>query len=736
MRFLDKIEFLRPADDPGSALMLGRPWRDALLWALLVMGLSFALRTPELGEWLSGDFKVNGEWMLATHDGYAYLAGAKGFSRYIYDSMALIAGFLHSFTGIPLGTLGFWMPPLFSGLAALPLCLLLARLGRAEACGAAALMATGCFGFLIRTRFGYYDNDFLTLFFAVGTCAGFALWLLPLVRGWWLPGGDDAGPRPLDRALAGALLMGVFVRAYVWVYPSGRPIVLSVFVVAAFLGLVLARRGNLGAVLLGLAVVFGCFEYGWPAMGAGLALAALARVRPELGREHSLAVAAVGAVALAAAAMVYLLPYAAYIYKLVLTYLNPFGTELDAGASAGLNLPSVIGTVREAAKADPSRVVQYVGGHWSLLAVGMAGYVWAVLRRPVVLTFLPLMGLGVASAWLGTRFTMYGGAAVGLGLGLAVADAAARFVGGRFARLGRLGIQAVLTAVVFAVLWLPTDILHPVPVLPKAMAEAYTELGKTAAPDAVLWQWWDYGYAAQYYAERDTFADGARHSGDWLYPLGKVHSSTSALQASQIMKAFGLSWKSQVESKLAEGRTPYPDAKLPLVGIDPVKDLRGKRPKDVNAFFEGLNLTREWPAGIPEQYLALAWDSMRFVGWISHFGTWDPVTGQDDRAKSSRIRGGTLDAVRGIVTAPGNKRAALSEIVLIDKESRIHRNSWLRFGAPACVANAHTGELYLMDERMLDSMMVSMLLGDPAQFKPYFTLVVDKAPYARIYRAN
>jgi hypothetical protein len=127
---------------------------------------------------------------------------------------------------------------------------------------------------------------------------------------------------------------------------------------------------------------------------------------------------------------------------------------------------------------------------------------------------------------------------------------------------------------------------------------------------------------------------------------------------------------------------------------------------------------------------------MRFVGWISHFGTWDPVTGQDDRAKSSRIRGGTLDAVRGIVTAPGNKRAALSEIVLIDKESRIHRNSWLRFGAPACVANAHTGELYLMDERMLDSMMVSMLLGDPAQFKPYFTLVVDKAPYARIYRAN
>lgn len=739
MSFLDKFEFLRPADDSGSALLAGRPWRDALLWVLAVMAMSFALRSPEMGEWLSPRFAVDGERLLATHDAYAYLAGAKGYSRYMQDPMSTIIGFMHAVTGIKLGTLGFWMPPLFSGLAAIPLCLLCARLRRVEAGLVAGLLATGCFGFLIRTRFGFYDNDFLTLFFAVGTCAGFALWLLPQCRQWWIPGGegDDAEPQPLYAALAGALLLGMFVRTYVWVYPSGRPIVLSAFTVAVFLGLLLVRKGGLGGLLLGLAVVFGCFQYGWPAMAGALVLVAVLRTRPEIGREHRTVIALTGAVALAGAAMVYLLPYGIYIYDLVLTYLNPAGAELDAGAAGGLNLPSVIGTVREATKAAPERVINYMAGHWSVFALGCAGFVWAVLRKPVVLVFVPLLGLGIASAWLGTRFTMYGGAAVGLGLGLLAADVAARFVSGKFARWTRLGIQVVLTGAVFFVLTLPLGILRPVPAIPKPLAEAYTELKEVAAPDAVLWQWWDYGYGAQYFAERDSFSDGARHSGDWLYPLGKALSTGSALQSSQILKAFGQSWKEQAERKAEEDAMLYPDAKLQLPGIDPLGPTRGMDAEGVVRFFEDLSVkAKEWPGGIPEQYLALTWDSLRFVGWISHFGNWDPVIGTSNRAKSSRIRGASIDFARGVLAAPGNKTASLEQLIFVDKESNVRRRSWMRFGAPSCVANARTGEVYLMDSRMIDSMMVSMLFSDPALFEPYFTLVVDKSPYARIYRAN
>ncbi|WP_461211151.1 STT3 domain-containing protein [Desulfocurvus sp. DL9XJH121] len=732
MNRLGRLDSLRPPQDAEALRPGERWWREALAWGAAVMVLGFALRCPEMGRLFDPANMVVGEPLLATHDAYAYLAGAKGVSRYIMDPLTRLLAAAHAVTGIGLLSLGFWLPPLLSGLAALPLCLLCARLGRNEAGGLAGLLAVGAFGYLIRTRFGYFDNDFLTLFFAVGTVSALVLWLLPQCRSWWLPGEEDDVQGPAMHVLMGwAFGVGLFLHAYVWVYPSGRPVAFSVLVLALGLGLALARPGRRTGMLLGLCVILAVLQLGWPGLAAGAALYAVLRWRPELGRGRAATLAAVGGLAVLGALT--LAPQLKQVAYYLTVYFNPTGAEQDQGAGGGLGLPSVISSVREAGKLGTAKLFGYVGGHPALFVLGAAAYLWAVVRRPLLVLFAPVLGLGLAAPWLGVRFSMYGGAALGLGLGLAAADLGRARLSGRNARLG---LQGALTAVLFGILFLPASHLSARPAVPRALAEAYIELRDLAAPDAVLWQWWDYSYGAQFFAERDTFGDGARHSGDWLYPLALVHSSSSPLRSARVMQALGASWREQAEKWKAES-AGYPGARLEMPSVDPLGPVRAMDGDEATRFFKDLGqMDAESFGPRPEQYLALSWDSMHFLGWINYYGSWDLATGDGVRSASSLVPGGSIDFVQGRALRPDGKSVALGGLYYIDKQLRVRHRSWMRFGVPYCVANAARGEMYLMDGDIYRSMMVSMLLGSPSAFEPYFTLVVDKGPEARIYRVN
>ena len=51
----------------------------------------------------------------------------------------------------------------------------------------------------------------------------------------------------------------------------------------------------------------------------------------------------------------------------------------------------------------------------------------------------------------------------------------------------------------------------------------------------MLWLWWDFGYAAHYFARRQTICDGARHSGPSLYLPAAVYATDNARFARQII---------------------------------------------------------------------------------------------------------------------------------------------------------------------------------------------------------
>ena len=141
--------------------------------AALMVGVG--LRLYEIPLWSADRFFVGSERLVATHDAYAWMAGAKGTSRYALEPLSELLAFLHAATGVALGNLGFWLPVILAPLVALPVAIQAWRLGRPEAGAVAGAMAAGSFGFLLRTRVGYLDTDVLTLFLAA--CAAAAVCL-------------------------------------------------------------------------------------------------------------------------------------------------------------------------------------------------------------------------------------------------------------------------------------------------------------------------------------------------------------------------------------------------------------------------------------------------------------------------------------------------------------------------------------------------------------------------------
>ncbi len=719
----------------------GRPRGSSSWWVLavfvLVFALSFGLRMFEFPAWYSPEFTVAGEKLMATHDAYAWLAGAKGTSRYAMAPLSRFVGLLHSVTGLSLGAIGFWLPVFFAPLAALPVCILAGRLGRPEAGLAAGLAAASSIGFFIRTRLGFLDTDVLTLFFATASAAWFVLWLLPACRETWIPQKEEPKPGPfaLSRFWACAALLGMFLRLYtVYYYSSGRPIVWGLYLAGGLTGLVLARPGNRMPVLMGLALVLGVWTYGLPALAVAVLTAGVAFFRPDAFQRHRLGLV----LAVAFLALLFLVQgwgdIVAYT-GLAAQYLKLSPVQETSGAApSALRLPSVIQSVREASTLPFSNAMELIAGHWTLFILAMAGYAFLVWKRPLFLVWLPLLGLGMACFKLGTRFSMYAGPVAGLGLGLGASEILCLVTR---SRLKTWLAQAVLCGMVALPLLAAARSFEPFPVLPRAYAQTLIDLKDTASERAVLWQWWDYGYAAQYYAERDTFGDGGRHSGEFLYPLALAHMTRSPLQAAQIIKLVAQSVLEQEREMIAQGVRPYPPARIAFYPEDPLGALKGLGPDAARALIEDLGRTpREWREDIPEQYLVLSWENLRLGGWISRYGNWNLSTGQTVRGKISPITGETRFDLKQGVMETQNGPAALTELRVFGGPGQGRHYFWPRFDGFYGLTDRETRQVFLMEQSVYESMMVRMLVGEPKDFEPYFTLKVDRGPFCRAYLVN
>ncbi|MFO7802524.1 MAG: STT3 domain-containing protein [Desulfovermiculus sp.] len=695
--------------------------------------LTLGLRLYEVPVWNNPSLSIQGEKLLATHDAYAWLAGAKDVGRQAGVALSSITYWLHSLTGIQYGNLAFWLPALISPLAVIP-CILLGRHWRLEE-GAltAGVLAAGCLGFLLRSRVGFYDHDILSLFFPLLFYV-----LLIMVYGQYLrPGwfkkqytGRRFDEEVRKRFLLQILGLGLVGALYLCFYSQASPILLAGLGVVGVCACILSSGWrNIGWLLLGLLIILGLSLGGLISWAAVALLLGLVWRKPdlfEMQRYFYISFVLLGVIIVIDTNLMFLVWNEVLG---VLRYAKIFTVEVRDESS--LSLPEVLQSIREAQNIDWSSMIHRIAGHWAIFAAGLLGLGYLLYTYPLALVFVPLLGMSLFSFTLGNRFSMYGGAVIGIGLGFGLSLLMLRL---SIRKSLRVCVQLILCGVILLPSWKVATGLSPAPILPKPYAQSFLELKGTTSQDARLWQWWDYGYAGQYYAERITFGDGGSHGGSILYPMAKVHMTHSPRQARQLMQYVTVSQ----QKEFAANSTKYKNMNefwKPYLA-DPVAGLEKMGPETAREFVRSLADEKyDWPKDLPSQYLVFSWENLRLAYWISYYGTWDLVTGEADPGRIQQVRGDVnFDLDKGHLQLPQGSVELAGLDVLEDSTPR--HFDWQNSSGVYAVLNQLSQELYLMDESIYRSMMIQMLIRDPKRFADDFELVVDKYPWNRAYRVR
>jgi dolichyl-diphosphooligosaccharide--protein glycosyltransferase len=685
----------------------------------LVVFTTVAVRLAELPLWQNDAFILDGEYLMATHDAYTWLAGVKMIGRHVHDAITvLLRGIVN--LGFPLASVGFWSPIIFVPLLAVPVCLLARYLRLPDGGLVFGILVTSGLGFLVRTRLGFCDTDVINLLFPVSMVCCLAAWI-EMLKNESLA--TDMAAWAGRRSLAIALVAGICGKMALYFYPGSSSILLPALGLSIILGFFLIRGELRFFLWAGMLLTFGTAFVGWYGLLLSVSMVSVlvafrSRISPAL-----LALLLVGTGGILAYlgnvdAILQGLLHRLYMYAKVTT------PEMVNNAT-GMRLPDIAQSVREAQNLDWGLLGPRLGGNWVVFVLGMMGFGFVCWRRPALLVFLPFLGLGLASVKLGNRFAMYGTVGIGMGLGLGLSELMRMLKQSQ----GRRWIAQLILACV--VLWPSTVFMQevaPVPVLPKVYAQTFLDLRDKTEADALLWQWWDYGYAAQYYAERATFGDGGRQSGPWLYPLARVHCADSPRQAAQLMRYFG-------QAMLENGSKNNTAVQTALLAGDPVTEIRAMDVAQAQRFLADLAQdAQDWPTVVPN-YFVVSWENLRLASWISFYGNWDIASGVSSPGKMQQVRGEIqLDSAAGMLLVNGNS-TPVDSMDVVERDGARHFQ-WPHGSGTHVVINQMSRQVFLMDAKMYRSMMVQMLLRPATDFESEFSLVVDNFPWARAYKVR
>jgi len=714
-------------------------WKWLLALALLGYGVTLGIRLMDVGNWAGPGLQAGGEMLLATHDSYGWLAGAKGVGSFAQYGMSWFSRLLSDAFAAPLWKIAFWGPAYLGSLVAVATGLWGWLLG-----GRRAAIAAGCLGalspgFYYRSRLGYFDTDPFTLLLPL--LLGFMLAHLLLfccTRGWLATPEERQQGEPLPAALPWlALGYGLVARVAHFAHDDIRAMGLALFWIAVALAAVTGRPGRRMEALrllfmYALAAYAGVRQYGHHVFDrtplvlvilvAIALLAALLWRRPQRLRhllDHPWVwLAALLVLAVFCDMLEPLGPVAGKILnylKPVADAVQPGGGAAGVGAVPGPVYPGITQSIREA-KNVVDWTTFFAGvsvAPWTGVLGGL-GLVLILALRPAFLLLLPFTALGVGSLFMGVRFAMFGGPSFALGLGLAVHWLAKAVLDRTGARASALTLVQILLAgaCLLGYAGLYRD-LAPTPVLSPAHAEALMKLKTIAPRDAAVWTWWDFGYATQYYAERITPTDGGKHAGRDIYPTALALMTSSPRQAAQVIN-------------MSAG-----------LNLDPARRWDKLPARDVQQYLALLALSDQPMQRPPAQYVVACWENVGLLHWMGFYGTWDLVAGKGVHPKTQSVNEAfNVDQGHGVMRfRAGSAPITIKSVDVLAKQGTRRVLFPMNPAAPHLVINDVAKQVRLMDDTAYNSMAVQLLIGDPArpEVSNYFKLVHEGFPLVRIY---
>ncbi len=756
-----KTTYKKALDSIGELPSWSDDWRWAALYSGLIYLIVLACRLSFASRWDQPELWVHGERIMATHDAYFWLAKAKGVGLLEGYPLAQFAKFLHDITGLSLGTVGFWVPAFLGSLVSIVCYFWGWFLGGRNAGIMAGLAGAMTPGFYFRSRLGYYDSDLFTLLMPMLVALLLAYWASQHIKSGWFRDTSEESHDESSEIIHSfwlAFAFGLVTRlACIWHHD-----ILNVTILYFFLttGVVLlnAKPGRRAWALYGL-VIFALAAYPgaswgrlivWPItpillwLGVspplttylvGIVLSILCVVfashsyRRNISFVQNVWVATALLVAVVFSIGIGFGPIMGVLNKLSLYFFPAAKSVLQADAGAmGPIYPSIVQSIIEA-KLIPLATVFERGiffswlGYLSLLCTFVV-----VAVRPVAIFLLPLVVLQLASMKLGVRFTMFGGAALVIYISVCL-DWLLRSVLPEFSwkKYASVSVQilaggSLLTFAIFVY-----SNAHLTPVIPKEHAEALVELGEEVQPDSMIWTWWDWGYASQYYAGLETVIDGGKHAGRDIYPVAFTLATDSFAKANSMVR---FSAQSKPKNTFELGLSPA------LVwDTIPRKEMLST----LQAQLEKTDYPKQ-----PSQYFVVSWRDVSILKWLTYFGNWNLQTGTTEESKTSNYDQGELgyNLKQGAFRTRRGGGALLSDITVLDRDSAQVKEYYMNRLAPQLspvmkhlVINMVSKQSVLMDRDAHESILMRLLAGDPndPEISKHFKLVVDKLPFARIY---
>jgi dolichyl-diphosphooligosaccharide--protein glycosyltransferase len=688
-------------------------WKTLVVFCTILYLLTLGIRMADLSTWEQPVLKVMGEHIMGTHDAYFWLAGAEKVGSATDSAMSIFLDIASRISKVSLTKIAFYAPAVVCSFTALA-CFFWGRLLGGVGAGIFAALVGGLAqGFYYRTRLGYYDTDIVTLAFPLLVSLGMAFWLAPKLKKPWLQitnqAMNDTAP-----GQSWPFWVGIFAGFAGWWHSYIHQFNIIVFGIAVVLTLALGKKGEKAKTLFGVVIFALGGVCGWYGAFAALVLLMLRRIFKERFQqiEHNFRIVIVLLVlTLIGSGMIGSFYQASK--RTFSAYLKPVVQEQTTNES--ISLPAIAQSVVEAQNVPLSEILGRVTPYTWLSVLGYIGLACVIIIRPVALFLAPLTALSLFGVKMGARFDMFGGPGVALGVAIPL-EWGLRWILDKkpWKKYAIWAIQAAAGLLIMASSYNIYMSLRPTPVLSRPHAFALTQLRELSSPSSQVWTWWDWGYATDFYSRRKSFADGGKHSGDRIFPLGLALITPSPLQSAQIIYL------------------------TTMLDNDITKEFKDKTPKEAQAIINSLATQKVDFPKIPSPYLVTTWENFRIIHWISFYGSWNFITKSGYHARSIQItQAFEADPQQGTVTIQGQQPIQLKTLDVCSRQGSRHLDYNIPQG-PHLVINNDAHDAYLMDDMAYQSMMVQLLIGDyknPERSR-YFHLVWEGYPDVRIYEVN
>ncbi|HIS08243.1 MAG TPA: peptide transporter [Candidatus Scatomorpha intestinipullorum] len=190
---------------------------------------------------------------------------------------------------------------------------------------------------------------------------------------------------------------------------------------------------------------------------------------------------------------------------------------------------SVVDSILETSSHGFETLVQRSGG-WLLFVLGLMGFLcfgfYFVLKRHnfiyLCIFLFPFLLLGFASLELGVRFSLFLAPILAFGVVL--------FFAGILDIMRRFLKTSMVVFAGYVALFLATlEYSIPKPILTNQEIESLQSF--CFLKDDIVFSWWDYGYALEYFTKAEVLLDGGLHSGSINYPIAEILMNKSPILA-------------------------------------------------------------------------------------------------------------------------------------------------------------------------------------------------------------